>query len=204
MSTQIRKRKVRPDSDVMANYTPEQQAKILEWFKNHTYPELIKRIQQEFGRKISEKSLRTFFDQSAFNREFSVFATSANKANQVVEHFRKNPTDVYAAILQMVGQIAFELSLHSKEVSAKELAELTRIALNVREYELRERKLDLERERFEFEAARALLAQMPRLRQVAQSNALDDDEKLQRVREMLFGKNIPQLPQLCGEGGKTA
>ena len=62
-----------------------------------------------------------------------------------------------------------------------------KLALTERAQATKEDQLKLAREKFEFDAAKKAMELAAEIKSVAADDSLDDDEKIQRVREALFG-----------------
>ncbi len=69
---------------------------------------------------------------------------------------------------------------------------LIKSAVSLRESGTRAEALKLLREKFEFDAVKAVLTQLPRLQKIAGDSGLDDDQKIAAVRMELFGKDAPK------------
>lgn len=65
-----------------------------------------------------------------------------------------------------------------------------RAEMDVKKFEQRERELALSRDKFEFDAAKACLAQLPQLKVIASNTKLSESDKIDAIRRKLFG----QLP----------
>ena len=61
------------------------------------------------------------------------------------------------------------------------------ITLRARAQETKDEQLKLAREKFEFDAAKKAMELAAEIKDVAGDDSLDDDEKIQKVREALFG-----------------
>ena len=61
------------------------------------------------------------------------------------------------------------------------------LALRERAQETKDEQLKLAREKFEFDAAKKAMELAAEIKDVAGDDSLDDDEKIQKVREALFG-----------------
>ena len=61
------------------------------------------------------------------------------------------------------------------------------LALKAKAQGVKEEELKLAREKFEFDAAKKAMELAAEIKTIAADDALDDDEKIQKVREALFG-----------------
>ena len=69
---------------------------------------------------------------------------------------------------------------------------LIKSAVALRESGTKAEALALARAKFEFDAAKAALGELERLREIAGDRGLDEDEKLAAVRAALFGRDAPR------------
>jgi hypothetical protein len=109
-----------------------------------------------------------------------------------MKEFEGHPTDTYQLVLKMAGQIAFEKSLEDKKgVDIRTIAELTKILISARKEDLEIQKLRLERDKWEFDAARACRQHMAEIQAITKDNYLDEDAQVLAIRRRLFGNNLP-------------
>lgn len=69
---------------------------------------------------------------------------------------------------------------------------LIKSAVSLRESGTKLEAMKLNREKFEFDAAKSAMAQLPRLQAIMGNSGLDDDQKIAAVRFELFGKDAPK------------
>src|SRR6266496_1994794 len=81
--------------------------------ENVSYDEAVRRY-KEFGEAGSVASLSRWRARRAQERMLERISASAKKANAAVEQFKLNPANTYEALLQMIGQAAFEAQLNGK------------------------------------------------------------------------------------------
>jgi hypothetical protein len=192
-------RKPRADS-FWDQQPPARLAELERWLfdENLSYEAALKKWAELYDACGSLASLARWRSGLAQERMLEKIASSAKAANSVVEKFQENPSNTYAALLQMIGQAAFDAHLNGKSdldlSTLKDLAELTSVGLKARHdtasLALKQEDIRLKRDRFEFDAAKAALAKLPELRAIAGNKALDQTAKIQAVRERLFGAAI--------------
>src|ERR1044071_4701858 len=106
-------RKTRADS-FWDNQPPARLAELDRWLfeENLSYEDAVK-CYAEFGGEVgSVASLARWRSRRAQERMLERIAAGAKHANAVVEKFQDNPSNTYAALLQMIGQAAFDAQLH--------------------------------------------------------------------------------------------
>ena len=87
-----------------------------------------------------------------------------------------------SAVFQLRAIKTQDVKSFSQLVAARHKADL-----DLRKLELRREALRLQREKFEFDAAKACLAKLPELKAIAASKRLDDRDKIDQIRLRLFG-----------------
>lgn len=179
-------RKTRSDATLL-NLPDDQQAKLAEWLLNGTpYHEARVLVEKEFG--LSLKSLDPFKN---FWREVCQPALLARRfrarstAEQRAEEAKRNPGQFDAATLDAIKQKAYELS-EQPDASPKDVKAILMLVLKARDQDFQERQLAFDREKFEFDAAKACLASLSELKLISTSKATQD-EKVQQIRLKLFG-----------------
>ena len=86
--------------------------------------------------------------------------------------------------------LASDIVLRTGNVA--DAAALIKSAVSLRESGTKAEALKLLREKFEFDSAKAAMAQLPRLQAIVGNSNLDEDQKIAAVRAALFGKDAPQ------------
>ncbi len=167
-------RKPRKDS-VLKTLPEERREQIMEFLENHGYAEAVAWLQAD-GLRTSITSLKEFYSWSQLNAQYSrnesTVSTLLDKVTQ------RNPSYTSDQI-QELGQ-AFFTALALEQQDPKAWAITQRVGLE-------KEQLHLARQRFEFDAAKACLEKLPELKEIAANRGLNEDAKLQAVRERLFG-----------------
>jgi hypothetical protein len=192
---------MKPRSDSILDGLPANQQESLErWLfeENLSLDGAKDRLWQDFSVRSSRSAVHTWYHKRAQERLLAKIAGAARASKQVVAAFQANPDNSYDALLGLIGQSALEAKMKGEELSLenlKDLAELTRLGLEARHdtraLEIKERDLNLRKDKFEFSAAEACLKHLPALRQIGANKGLDERSKIQQIRLRLFG----ELPQ---------
>jgi hypothetical protein len=66
-----------------------------------------------------------------------------------------------------------------------------KLGLSTARIDLSEKSLELHREKFEFEAAKACMEKLPELKYISTNPQLSDTQKIDQIRLKLFGKIVP-------------
>jgi hypothetical protein len=169
---------------------PNQRETLVRWLfeENLGYAAAAQRLWQDFSVRCSPTAVANFYQRQAGQQMLDRIAASRSNANLVVEKLMQNPADTMAAMLGMIGQIAFDKAFQSgKDLDVETIAEFAKLALLGRKQEMDAASLQLQRDKFQFDAAKAALAQLPALRKIASDKSLDETGKLEQVRLKLFG-----------------
>lgn len=184
----------KPKSNSIIDGLPAQQRQQVEaWLfdENISYKDAASRLWNDFGVKVSEAALSNWYSGRAQERMLDRIAASQRLKNEVVQQFERNQADSYKALLNLVGQIAFEKAMTSGELDADTIFNFTKLVMDGQKQAMQAADLQLRRDRFEFDAAKAALACLPQLRKIAADTGASEQDKLQQARLALFG-SAPQ------------
>ena len=173
-------RKVRPDS-VLQTLAEAKQERIVEFAGAHTLDQAVKFCAGEMGVKTSRSALARFLQWYDTAHIIDQAKDFANQFRDAVE--KRSGGRIDHDSLAELTQTAFELQA-AKTKDAK-------LFIGLRRLRNSERFLNLERDKFQFDAAKACLKQLPALKVISQNKSLDEDAKLNAVREKLFG-DLPE------------
>ena len=179
----------KPRSDAKLLTLPEeQQARLVEWLLGGMpYHEAQVLVEKEFG--VQVRSLAPFAQfwsevcqPHLLERRRRAVSTSDERA----EEAKKSPGQFDAATLDAIKQKAYELA-ESPAANPKDVKAILMLVLKARDQDFQERQLSFDREKFEFDAAKACLALLPELKVISTDGGLSEAEKVQRIRQKLFG-----------------
>jgi hypothetical protein len=151
------------------------------------YKKCIERLRLDFDVKTTDSSLSRFYKRVKNRRILDGISESVTLSKAVEQKFRDEKADLYPAILQRVGQMAFDQSVTGEKADPELIYNFTKLLIAGQKEESRRQQIALQRERFQFDAAKACLRKLPELKEVATSNALNQDEKIAAVCGILFG-----------------
>lgn len=179
-------RKPRSDSKLLT-LPEEQQAQLAEWLlAGIPYHRARSLLKKEFGVNTSLAALSAFWEQVCTPGLLARRQQAVTTADEIAEEARARPGNFDAATIDAIKQKAFELAI-SPRSHPRDVKSLFMLITKSRDQNLKEQQLKLDRERFEFSAAKAALAQLSALRHIAGDKSLDQDAKLLAVRQALFG-----------------
>ncbi len=174
------KRTRRPRSDTaVRRLTSEQRAKVDAWLFDEllSYEEVATRCREELGVTIAANSIGGYCRQE-----------------QGVRSRRKADAGVgYTALLEGMNQAALR-AVERLELGndPKVLAEYARVLVAARQEANHSLRASTTREKFEFDAATACLVHQVRVQSIVEDEALDDGQRIMKIREELFGPDLPE------------
>ena len=179
-------KKPRSDSKLMS-LPEEQQQQLIDWMlSNMPYHTVKKMCLQKFKVTTSLAALSHFWESECSVAFLARRKRAVTTAEEIAEDAQRTPGRFDAATLQALKQKAFELSI-SPQADPRDVKSLFMLVLKARDQELSSAELNLAREKFEFDAAKAALAKLPDLRRIAGDRKLNQGQILEAVRMRLFG-----------------
>lgn len=177
----------KPTSFLETKLTDLQQAQLADWLLSGVkYWEAIPLIEKEFGLKLSSTSaFRPFWEHVCVPQLIYRRQQSRATADAVGEEAKKYPGRFDEATIAALKQKAFDLSV-SPNSNPKDVKAIFTLVLKSQDQATDAERLRLERDKFEFDAAKAAMAKLPTLRSIVASK-LSESEKVDQVRRALFG-----------------
>jgi hypothetical protein len=191
---------MRRDSSI-APLTPQQQDTVYDWLLTESTPIVQKRLAAPapdgFGLQVQLTSLKRFFRKRT--QELKAAAADELRAESKsgsVPSFSEAASDsiqYMAYDIATSGGPAANFNDLSRWFARNKGMELKEAYLRVAQEHLAlaKEQLALEKKKFEFNAARVALEHAHDLNQIADEPTLDDEDKIRRAREKLFGPNLP-------------
>ena len=138
------------DKSKLGNLPANQQAALEQWLFDDSpaleYEQARERLWQDFSVRTSLRALCEWRQKRAQERSLAKIAASSQASRAVVQKFSENPSHAFNALMEMIGQAAFEIQMDGKALSLdtlKDLAEVAALGLKARkdtkDLELRER-----------------------------------------------------------------
>jgi hypothetical protein len=170
----------KPRSDSALKILPaERQAAIAEYAAAHSLEETVAWLKQD-GCKTSRSSLSEFLSWYALRAQMQ---KNESTVETLLADLSKSNPDWTPDQIQAAGQSFFTaLALQQQDPKQWHLIQQTN---------LKREQLSLDKNKFEFDAAKACLAKLPQLKAISTNKELSDDQKLEQARLALFG-SAPQ------------
>lgn len=172
----------------LLNLPEEQQAKLADWLLGGMpYHEARVLTQKEFGVSASNSVFSDFFQQVCAPHLLARRRDLGSTAQARAEEAKLNPGEFDAATMDALRQKAYALA-EAPNANPKDVKAVMTLLLKAQDLGLKKDQLALDKDRFQFDAAKACLKQLPGLRKIAADNSLNETDKLTEARQLLFGE----------------
>lgn len=185
------------DDSTWNRLTPEQRELLEEWLFEERlgYADALARVEKEFGLQASLASMGRYYRRRARERQVTELVTAQVTADGL-NNLPVSTDSLRTAAVKLVGKAVLKLAGEKPE-QVEQLASLTKLLLESEENDIRRSRLKLAEQYFHFEATAASLTELPQLRAyldvVGDDASLNHDEKIKRVRAILFGWDRSKL-----------
>jgi hypothetical protein len=187
--------KMRNDS-TWNQLTPEQRETLETWLfdENLGYAETVERVRREFGLQSTTFSVGRFRRRRAAERQAEDLA-DAHAAAIDLNGIPADLTSLREALVKLAAKTAFNL-VTEQPGDLRPAVPLIKLLFASEAIDIRRSRLSLAQGRFEYDATAASLKELPNLRaylRAIENDAdLTCDEKIGRVRALLFGWDSPK------------
>lgn len=194
----------KPRSDAkLLNLPEEQQAQLCDWLLSGLpYHQAKAMLLDQFKVETSLAALHNFYDSVCAAELIARRRRAVTTAEEIAGEAAKKPGQFDAATIDALKQKSFELSI-SRRADPRDVKSLFMLVLKARDQDLAERNIDLAREKFEFDAAKAALEVLPELRRISDDRSISEGDKLTQARLALFG-DLPEGEEISQKGTKKA
>jgi hypothetical protein len=183
-------KKIKGDSN-LNGLLPEQRAQVERWLfvEEQTYKEVAEKCRREFGLITSMTSVHRYYHAKKLLLKLNQLGRDA----QNVEGMDSDPQRTYESVLQGVESMALEMARCSREeVKARDLSDLVHLLIAARREANEASRVALAREKLEYDVATACLMHKIEMDRICEDKSMDDGERIQAIREELFGPNLPE------------
>ena len=185
------------DDSTWNQLTPEQREMLESWLfdENLGYAKTLERVQKEFGVEATVASVGRYYRRRARERQVEELVEAQAAASELND-LPVNVADLREAAVKLVGKAVLKLAGEKPE-ELEQLVSFTKLLLDSEDNDIRRSRLKLAQQCFHFEATAASLTELPQLRAyldvVADDASLNHEEKIKRVRAILFGWDRSKL-----------
>jgi hypothetical protein len=185
----MRKCNLRSDSTWYA-LKADQRVRLDDWLftERLPYPEVLERVQKEFGITASRSSLCRYQRLRQEERTLEDLA-GADRTSKVLNGVKVNVASLRETSLILIGRRLQVCAMEGAKIA--DLTALARLLLEAERREIQRGRLDLARERFHVDAAEAVLAEIPRVSQMTAEELQREKARVDGIIARLFGKVLP-------------
>jgi hypothetical protein len=180
-------RKPRSDAKLL-NLPEEQQAQLSDWLLSgipyHTVKQMVF---DNFKVATSLGALNSFYNQFCSASLIARRQRAVTTASEIAQEAESKPGRFDSATIDALKQKAFELSINPGS-DPRDVKSLFMLVLKARDQQLDQDHLALDRDKFQFDAAKACLEKLPELKTIAADRGLGEQAKLDAIRKQLFGE----------------
>jgi hypothetical protein len=193
-----KQKKARTDS-TWNGLKADQREKLDDWLftERLSYADVLDRIAKEFGMTASRSSLARYYHTRREERTMEDL-TGAERTSKVVNGMKVNLASLRESSLKLLAH-----RLQTGAMEGAEIADLTAMAKVLLEAEWRtiqKDRLELAREKFQFDAAEAALAEIPYVGEMTAEELQQEKKRVDGIISRLFGKVPPGESQVPPQG----
>lgn len=182
--------KARSDS-ILGGLPPEQQAKVKAWLfeENQPFAGVAARCKAELGVEVSKTSVIRYYRRESSVRRLENSLWRRERSPDPAG----NSHEFYEELMATAGEMALESARGEVDAEKRRaFVECSKLLIAARREGNYARRVDLARERFEFDAATACIIRQMEINSILEDETLTDEERIRSVREELFGENLPE------------
>ena len=185
---------VKPRSDSkLHGLAVEQRAKLDGWLfgENLGLDEVVERCEREFGVTVNRTSVARYRhrERAHWKTERLAGVGSVDARPAAVTSAEEKYRSLLIRLAEFVLTKAGDLE---NEDNRAMVAEFTKVLIAARRGSNHAQWAALARERFEFDAATACLLNQVEVQSVMKDESMDDGERILKLRQELFGKDLPE------------
>lgn len=183
----------KPQSKLETKLSDEQQAQLAEWLLGGMkYHEAKQVVEKEFGLSVAQSAFSAFWTRVCVPHAIRRRTRAVDTSDEIASEAKARPGQFDAATIDQLKQLSFELSLNPN-VNPKDVKALFSLVLKARDQDNEERRLQLDREKFQRETAELFLkwAADQRAKEIAGSNE-SNAAKIERLGQLMFGEDWKQ------------
>jgi hypothetical protein len=178
----------------LAGLTPEQLEAVFRFTESHTLEVSAKWLEAEFGVDMSPQQLGKWAEDERTQRAFEARLLKIAQASKQAGALKKrlgSLEEVTDANLSLLAQAFMAAQLTGSQADVKKLAFQFSMLLDAvaksRRAGAAVRDSETARQKFEFDAAKAVLKHMAELKAITSDSDLSEEERTRRIRERVFG-----------------
>lgn len=186
--------KARSDSK-LHSLTQGQRERIDRWLfvENRSQQAVAELCRREFGEPATRAGVGRYYrrEKSRWNLEHKAKAAAPAATPAPVTPAEAEAQ--YRDLLARMIRVALDTALSAEQPAERRVvADFAKVLISARRESHEALRAATTREKFEFDAATACLIHQVKTMAIAADESLDDGERIQKIREELFGPDLPQ------------
>lgn len=165
----------------------EERVKLMEILRANIYEKAEPLAEKLVGFRCSSQVLSKFYSWQVAQEELE----DANDLVSSYEEFCRRQNPEWSQEKVRESAIAVFMASTAAKRDLEGFATIAKLDLDQKKEARSDRQLNLEREKFEFNAAEACLKQLPELKAISSNKTLTESQKVEQIRLKLFGKVPP-------------
>jgi hypothetical protein len=177
-------------SDAKLEWLPrEQREQVDQWLFNEGagMTEVAARCKSQFGVEVSASSVARYTRSRRVRVEWAAGLLTTGDSDLEAEHEHEE-------LMKRIRAQALALSSKKniKDTDRRWTSDYAKVLIADRRARNEMKKMDMAREKFEFDAATACRSRQVEMKEIDEDESIDENERVCRVREELFGENLPE------------
>ena len=185
--------KARSDSK-LHGLNEEHRARVDRWLfaENQSYEDVMRRCREELGLELGVSSVKRYHTREKARWELEQKVQVNLKATSATDE-TVDAEELYRKLLGRMMRIALTTAEESKSaMERKVVTDYAKVLISARRESHEALRVATTREKFEFDAATACLVHQVKIQGIVRDESLNDGERIQRIREELFGEDLPE------------
>ena len=175
----------------------EQRAELDKWLfdENATYRSVVERCQKEFGVKVALPSVARYYQREFRARSLERFSRTIHQKNELLKimNEKQHPNGNYELMIRMAENMAVEEALKPEdERDYRKVGYLARLIIAAKEESSTAIHAEIARCKYEYDFATECLIHKVKFDAILAEEGLDDGERIEKIREELFGPDLPK------------
>ena len=184
-------------NSILDRLPPEQKAELNKWLfdENATYREVIERCQKEFGVKVMITSVARHYQREFRARSLDRFERTIHQKNELLKimNEKQHPNGNYELMIRMAENMAVEEALKPEdERDYRKVGYLARLIIAAKEESSTAIHAEIARCKYEYDFATECLIHKVKMDEIIAEEGVDDGVRIQKIREELFGPDLPK------------
>jgi hypothetical protein len=186
--------KARSDSK-LHSLTAKQRAEVDRWLfeENRSQQAVAELCRKEFSETVAPSIVGRYYHRERPRWELEQKAKAARAEAVTAPMTPAEAEAQYRNLLGRMIRVALDTAVSAEQPAERRVvADFAKVLISARRESHEALRVATTREKFEFDAATACLIHQVKTQAIAADESLDDGQRIQKIREELFGPDLPQ------------